>query len=192
MRRLRGLFVLLLGAMCLSSCTLIPTAQNPATIPNSQVGFELLSKTIPDTNNGRVRFRTQRVYLVDASGHLAPSSRIVPSPPTLDSVLQELILGPTKIETYVGYTSRLPRDFVILQAVLKNKIGYLDISTPLSTLSSRRQLLAVGQLALTAQAVGATNGIEITVDGVVQYLLLPDGKRAHLVTAGDFKSLLNN
>jgi spore germination protein GerM len=192
MRRLRSLFVLLLGAMCLSSCTLIPTAQNPATIPNSQVGFELLSKTIPDTNNGRVRFRTQRVYLVDASGHLAPSSRIVPSPPTLDSVLQELILGPTKIETYVGYTSRLPRDFVILQAALKNKIGYLDIPTPLSTLSSRRQLLAVGQLALTAQAVGATNGIEITVDGVVQYLLLPNGKRAHLVTAGDFKSLLNN
>lgn len=191
MKRTRALLGLLLGSALLSGCTLIPTSQTPTPVPNSKVGFQLLRKTIPGTNNGRVRFITQPVYIVDATGHLAPSSRIVPSPPTLDSVLTELILGPTKIETFAGYTSQLPKNFVILQAVVKNKIGYLTIATPLSSLSKKRQLLAVGQLVLTAQAVGASNGIEITVNGVEQELLLPDGKKEHLITADDFKSLLN-
>jgi hypothetical protein len=191
MKLLRTGAFLALGALLLSGCSLVPTTNNP-TIFHSKVPFGLLGQTIPGTNNGRVRFITQPVYIVDATGHLAPSSRIVPSPPTLLSVLQELIIGPTEIEQSAGYSSKLPRNFVIVQAVLKDKIGYLDIATPLSTLSRNRQVLAIGQLVLTAQGVGAVNGVQISVAGVTQDSLLPDGRHSRLLSVSDFSSLLNH
>lgn len=192
MNRASRVALLALGGLLLSGCTLVPTTISPTVVAPNKVPFGLLGQTIPGTNNGRVRFVTQPVYLVDATGHLAPSSRIVPQPPTLLSVLRELVIGPTSIEGFAGYTGELPKNLVIVDAVVRNKVGYLDIATPLSTLARDRQVLAVGQLVLTAQGVGAENGIQISVEGVVQDTLLPDGKKAHVVTVSDFSSLLNH
>ncbi len=179
------------AALVLAGCTLVPTAQSPSTIARSQVAFGLQGKTIPGTDNGRVRFITQPVYFVDASGHVAPSSRLVASPVTLGSVLRELLLGPTLIESSAGYTSALPKDFVLVNATVTNKLGVLDIATPLSSLSRKNQLLALGQLVLTAYNAGATSGIEITVAGLPTASLLPNGTRSLIITRSDFASLLN-
>ena len=188
---LRRLFLLGLGAIILAGCTLVPTAKSPVIISPKTVPFGLLGKTIPGTNNGRVRFITQPVYIVDATGHLTASSRIVPTPPTLASVLRELVIGPTDIETATGYTSALPSNLVILQAQVKKGIGYIALADPLSTLPVRQQVLALGQLVLTSSDVGATQGIEITVAGVGEPSLLPNGDTATVITAGDYQSLLN-
>jgi hypothetical protein len=191
MRRLRRLFLLGAGALALSGCTLVPTSNSPVVIARSSVGYTLLGKTIPGTNNGRVRFITQPVYIVDATGHLTASSRIVPAPPTLDSVLHELVLGPTDNESFIGYTSSLPKNLVILQATIKNSVGYVDLARPLSTLAHGQEVLAIGQLVYTANAVGAIDGLEILVAGVAQPLLLPNGHKQLLVTEGNYASLLN-
>jgi hypothetical protein len=190
-RRLRTLGALALGALALSSCSLVPTAKSPSDISKSHVPFGLLGKTIPGTNNGRIRFKTQPVYIVDASGHLAPSSRIVPSPPVLASVLRQLVLGPTKIESFAGYTSALPRSLVILSASIREGIGYIDLASSLSQLSRNKEVLAVGQLVLTAHNVGATRGIEITIGGTAVLAPLPNGRQRLLVTPADVQSLLN-
>ena len=192
MRRLRVGAALALGAVALSSCTLVPTADHPANISPTHVPFGLLGKSIPGTNNGHVRFKTQPVYIVDATGHLTPSSRIVPSPPVLASVLRQLVLGPTKIESFNGYTSALPRSLVILSASIKNGIGYVDLASSLSKLSRSEEVLAVGQLVLTAHNVGASRGIEITIGGTAVLAPLPDGHQRRLVTPADVQSLLNS
>src|ERR1019366_771809 len=101
------------------------------------------------------------VYIVDATNHLSPSSRIVPSPPSLATVIAQLLIGPTAIEKSAGYTSALPATLVMVSAAVGAGVGYLNFATPLNTLSRSNQLLAVGQLVLTAQEVGATNGIVI-------------------------------
>ena len=189
MRRVRGVLLVLVGALLLAGCTLVPTTDSPSTI--SHVGFELLSPTIPGTNNGKVVFVTRPIYIVDASGHLSPLSRIVASPATLDSILSELLQGPTSIERFAGYTSDLPKGFVLVGATLENKIGVLDIATPLTSLPRENQILALGQLVLTAYDVGATAGIEITVAGTPRLSLLPNGTRQLIVTRADFASLLN-
>lgn len=189
MRRVRALLLVLAGALVLAGCTLVPTTENPSTIPH--VGFELLSPTIPGTNNGRVVFITRPIYIVDATGHLSPLSRIVPSPATLDSILGELLLGPTSIERFAGYTSDLPKGFVLVGATLKGKIGVIDIATPLTSLARENQILALGQLVLTSYDAGATAGIEITVAGTPRLSLLPNGTRQLIVTRADFASLLN-
>ncbi len=182
---------LVAAGLLLSGCTLVPTASAPVVVSPKTVHFGLLGKTIPGTPNGHVTFITQPVYIVDATGHLSPSSRIVPTPPTLASVLQELTLGPTPIEAATGFTSALPRSLVIVQAVVRRHVGYIDLATPLNTLTRQRAVLATGQLALTAADVGATRGIEITVAGVVQHSPLPHAGTSEVVTASDYQSLLN-
>jgi hypothetical protein len=197
MRRLRVLLALLVGAVALSGCTFVSTTPSPQTITPKNVPFGLLGRTIPGTNNGRVRFISQPVYIVDATGHLAPSSRIVPSPPSLESVLRQLIIGPTKIESFAGYTSALPKNLIVLSARFGGDVGYVDLATPLSKLPRGQEVLAVGQMVLTARDVGLTldigvKGIEITVAGVPQNLPIPGGHEERLVTPADFQHLSNS
>jgi len=190
-KRLRVVASLALGAIALSSCTLVPTASHPSNISPTHVPFGLLGATIPGTNNGRIRFKTQPVYIVDVTGHLSPSSRIVPAPPVLASVLRQLVLGPTKFESLAGYSSALPRSLVILSASIKDGVGYIDLASSLSKLSRAQEVLAVGQLVLTAHNVGASRGIEITIGGAGVLAPLPNGHRSALVTPADVQSLLN-
>jgi hypothetical protein len=175
----------------MSGCTLVAPNASPVRIVPKDVPFGLLNKTIPGTNGVRVRFVTQPVYIVDASGRLSASSRIVPRPPALATVIEQLLLGPTRIEKLGGYSSALPKSLVVVSAKVRGVTGYIDFATPLSKLPRKQQLLAVGQLVLTAYVVGATRGLEIRVAGVTQSLLLPNGKHVTLATPQDFQSLLN-
>jgi len=189
--KLRVVLLLGLGSIFLSSCTLVATNPAPAHVAKSNVPLGLLNKTIPGTNGARVRFVTRPIYIVDASGHLAPSSRLVPSPPNLRSIVGQLLLGPSAIEASAGYTSDLPHKLALLTASVRNHIGYINVATPLDTLSVSQQLLAVGQLVLTAYDVGATRGIVVEANGVPQRLLVPNGQRIELASKSDFQSLLN-
>ncbi len=191
MKSVRAMLLIVLGALVLSGCTFVSPDAAPVRIPVSTDPYGLFNQTIPGTNNARVRFIHQPVYLVDATGHLVPSSRIVPLPPTLATVIGQLLLGPTAIETSAGYTSALPTNMVLVSATVRGQIGYFNFATPLSTLRKAQQLLAVGQLVLTAHDVGATTGIIIRVAGVAQRLLMPDGAHATLVSQKNFESLLN-
>jgi hypothetical protein len=134
---------------------------------------------------------------VDATGHLSASSRIVPSPPVLESVIRQLIIGPTKIESFAGYTSALPTNLIILSANFRSGIGYIDLASTLAKMPRSQEVLAVGQLVLTAHDVAITLGIqfrdvEILVAGVAQKSPIPDGREANLVTTQDFQRLLNS
>ena len=169
MRRVAYLLGLLIGAVALVGCTLVSTTSSHRAITPKDVPFCLRCKTIPGTNNGSVHFISQPVYIVDATGHLAPSSRIVPSPPVLESVLRQLIIGPTKIESFAGYTSALPKDLV---HSLGQHPGRYRVHRPRRRRSrncpaARRSWPSV-RLVLTAKDVGLTlgvavKGIEITV-----------------------------
>jgi hypothetical protein len=190
MKRIRSLVWLVLGAVVLSSCTLISTSVKPVAIPASQGLSGLLGRTIPGTSNGRVRFITRPIYIVDATGHLSTSSRIVTAPASLTSVLDQLIVGPTKIEKFSGYATDLPSNLLVLQAAVKDKVAYIDISESLAKLARPKQILAIGQLVFTAYYAGAKDGIEISVGGTVQQSLLPDHKFTTIATAKDCEILL--
>jgi len=190
-RRLRILLAVVVGALLLSGCTLISTSNSPSVVPKGDVGFGLNKPTIPGTNNARVRFDTLPIYFIDATGHLTPSSRLVATPLTLSSVIEELLVGPTKIERFAGYSTDVPKDFVLVSATLKGKLGVVDVATPLTVLSRQKQILALGQLVLTAYDAGVTGGIEITVAGTPALSLLPNGTRQLVATRADFVSLLN-
>jgi spore germination protein GerM len=191
MRRWLAPLGVALCALALSSCTLVATNAHPVRIPPSKVQFSLLSPTIPGTNHARVRFKGQPVYFVDATNNLTPSSRIVPAPPVLSTVVEQLILGPTAIERSAGYSSDLPKKLVLLSASVRGGVGVVNFATSLSSLPREKQILAVGQLVLTAYEVDASKGIIIKVAGVTQHLVTPSGKRTTLATPRSFAALLN-
>ncbi|HEV7958390.1 MAG TPA: GerMN domain-containing protein [Acidimicrobiales bacterium] len=190
MKRWSTVIAVLSAGVALSGCTLVGTT-TPVRI-TTQIPFGLPNKTIPGTNGARVRFVTQPVYFIDATDNLAPSSRIVTYPPALDTVISQLILGPTDIERSAGYSSDLPKKLVLLSAKVHGEVGYVNFATPLSSLPREEQVLAVGQLVLTAYYSSATQGIVIKVAGVTQHVLTPNGTRTTLATPRAFESLLDD
>jgi len=107
-------------------------------------------------------------------------------------VIEQLLLGPSAIEASVGDSSALPTNLVLVSASVHHQVGYLNIATSLSALPPAKELLAIGQLVLTAYGVGATRGIVIKVAGVIQSLPTPSGKSLRLVSKQDFQSLLDS
>jgi len=190
MRRLRTLVAVGLCALALSGCALIPASSKPSTIGAKSVPFGLLGRFIPGTHNGRVRFKTQPIFIVDATGHLSASSRIVTAPVALTSVIDQLILGPTKIESFAGYATDLPKNLVVLQATVTKRVGYIDISESLAALGRAKEVLAIGQMVFSAYYAGATSGIKIAVAGQNQRSLLPNRTYATIVTVKDCEPLL--
>lgn len=190
MRPLRSALLLGLASSTLTGCTLIAPNPVPVRVTQSN-GFGLLRPTIPGTNGARVQFITQPVYIVDATGHLTPSSRIVAAPASLASVIQQLLLGPSAIEKAAGFTSALPPKLVLITADIRGGVGYVNLASSFTNLSRKNQLLAVGQLVLSAYLVGASRGVVLKVAGVVQSLLLPNGSHATLASENAFRVLLN-
>jgi hypothetical protein len=81
---------------------------------------------------------------------------------------------------------------VLVSASIHHQVGYLNLASSLRSLPQAKELLAIGQLVLTANGVGATGGIVIKVAGVIQSLPTPSGKSLRLVNQQDFQSLLNS
>ena len=181
-----------LGALALAGCSFVAPNAAPTHIASSKVPFGLLNKTIPGTNHARVRFnRPSRSTSSTSTGHLAPSSRIVPSPPALATVIEQLLLGPTAIESVgrlqlgaaenagAGLGQRAPRR------------GLLELRDVPRRPLAPKQMLAIGQLAFTGADAGAPKGIVVKVAGVIQELVLPNGRRSTIASDVDFESLLN-
>ena len=192
MRRWRAFAGIVVAALALGGCTLVPTASSPQVIPDEQIPYALLSPTIPGTNGASVQFIAQPVWIVDATGHLDPTSRIVPSPPHLAAVLRQLIIGPSSIERGAGYTSAIPSSLVLVSASIRDGIAYINLATSLDHLAKARQVLAVGQFVFTSKDMGATTGVEILEAGHTQELLLPNGTHSTLATPAQFERLLNH
>lgn len=191
MKRLTHVIAILGAALALSACTYIGPNSAPIPVVKHDVGYGLMHRYIPGTVRGRVRFVTQPIYLLDASDHLVPSSRIVPSPIRLVSVLQQLDLGPSAIERSAGYSSALPPNVVIISANIRHGVAFINFGTRISALPLAQLLRAEGQLVLTATAAGATRGVIIEVAESRQVLPIPNGKKVSYLTSGEFQSMLN-
>ncbi len=191
MKRLAHVVVVVAAALTLSACTYIGSNSAPIPVVKRDVGYGLMHRYIPGTVRGRVQFVTQPIYLLDASNHLVPSSRIVPSPIRLASVLEQLDLGPSAIERSAGYSSALPRDLVLISATLRHGVAVINFGTRLSALPLAVLLHAEGQLVLTATAAGATRGVIIEVAETRQVLPIPNGKKVSYLTSNEFQSMLN-
>lgn len=193
MRQWRQFGLLLVCALTFSGCTLVSTSGSPTLINPNNVPLGLLDPTIPFTDFAQVHFVTRQIYLVDQSQHVVPVGRLVTSPPSLAEVLHYVPLGPTVTEQAAGITTQIPSAMVVNQANIPsgNGIALIDVSAELRQLPPAAQRLAVAQLLFTARAMGATQGVRISIDQTPFSLRLVNGERASLITPSDLSYLEN-
>jgi hypothetical protein len=191
MRSLRRLGVLVLCALSLSGCTLVSTSSSPTLIDSNNVPLGLLDPTIPFTDFAQVRFVTREIFMVNRSQRVIPVGRLVTSPPTLAEVLHYVPLGPTATEGANGVITQVPSTMVINQANIPddNGIALIDVSAVLKQIPPVARRLAVAQLLFTAEAMGATEGIEISINQTPFTLQLANGQYVSLITPADLAYL---
>ncbi len=191
MTLLRRVVVLALCAMAFSGCTLVSTSSSPTLVDPNDVPLGLLDPTIPFTDFAQVHFVTRQVYMVDRSQHVVAVDRLVTSPATLSEVLHYVPLGPTAMEQARGITTDLPPTLVVNQANMAHDDGVvlIDISSSLQSLPPAARRLAVAQLLFTAQEMGATTGIRLSVNQSPVDLTLANGTNVSLITPADLAAL---
>lgn len=190
MKNLRAVALLMVGSLVLSGCTLIPTSAKPTASSSHEVPFGLLDKTIPGTKNATVTFTTSYLYWVTPKDSLLALQRVTPSPANPSYVLNALTAGPNPQEQSRHLSSAIPKKLAITSIQVQDGLGYLTFNESLSKMPLKSELLALGQIALSAEGVGATLGIIVSVNGVTQLLPLPNGSRSLLVSGSDFTALL--
>jgi hypothetical protein len=188
-RRLRRLAVLFVSAAALSGCTLVSTSSSPTLVNSNDVPLGLLQPTIPFTDFARVLFVTRDIYMVDAAQLVIPVSQIVTSPPNLLEVLHYIPLGPTSSEQRTGVTTQVPLNLVVNLATIHDGVALVDVSSALTQIPPVGRRIAVAQFLFTAVAMGATKGIEISIDQTPFSLELANGTRVSLITPADLAYL---
>ncbi len=188
MMRLRRLAVMGLSALCLSGCTLVSTSSSPSLINPNNVPLGLLNPTIPFTDYAQVRWVTRDIFLLDHDNQVVPVPRSMTAPPTLAAVFYYETQGPTPIEIANGLTSQVGT-LVVTQANIEDGVALVYVNKALNQLSPAQQRLAAGQLLYTADAMGATRGIEIFIDQTPFTLALRNGEKVQLVTPSDLAYL---
>jgi len=189
MKKLRAVLGLFLGAVLLSSCSLIPQSKAPVTVAKEKVPFGLLDKNIPGTNTS-VQFTQTPVYLVH-SGRLVASRRIVTSPVQVVAALNQLLLRVSEKESAAHLKTDIPRGLQILQVSVLNGVARVNLAASISAFNLLENPLAVGQVVLTAQAAGARSGVVFAIEGISQDAMGPSGKTVPRVYGYQYSRLVN-
>ena len=189
MRKLRVILGLFLGAVLLSSCSLIPQSKGPVTVAKEKVPFGLLDKNIPGTNTS-VQFTQTPVYLVRA-GRLVVSNRVVTSPVQVVDALNQLLLRVSEKESAAHLRTAIPRGLQILQVSVLNGVARVNLAASISAFNLLENSVAVGQVVLTAQAAGARSGVVFAIEGVSQDAMVPSGKTVPRVYGYLYSRLVN-
>ncbi len=164
-----------LAALVVASGCGVVSAGAPNAIPKGQVPFHLLTKEVPTTTSTTAPVATAAVtvYFVGQTHQfLVPATRAVPAPPSLHTVLEELLAGPTIHEHTAGVRSAIS-DAVRLQsvkpAVVKPSadVVTVDFNTAFALISGTQEVQAVAQVVFTiTKQVGRQIGVQFQIEGV--------------------------
>ena len=182
MRGIRRVAILVVSALCLSGCTLVSTSSSPSLVDPATVPLGLLGLTIPFTPYAQVRWVTRDIYLIAPGQRIVAIPRSMTAPPTLAAVLYYETQGPTPTEMAAGLTSQVPSNLVINQADIQGHVASIDVSKVFNQISTANRRIAVGQLVFAAAAMGATKGIQISVEGLPFTLTLASGAKVKVIT----------
>ena len=186
MKKFRPIVLLGLGALVLSSCTLVPNDSAPVSVSKTNVPFGLSSSRLPSEANKPASLLVRAIWLVDVDRGLSPASRALKAPAKLEALLTTLLDGPTYEESEIGFTSAVPANIVVYRAPLSTTgVPQIVLSSTMSELTKS----ARAQLTLTAFDDGARNGVSFVVKGKVIGATLPSGQTSDVVTAKDYTSL---
>ncbi len=202
MPRLRRASVAVVAA-AVTSCSLGPQAE-PRLLDLPARDQELPVRTETETDDGddgdddgddTIEF-TATIYLIADNDRLVPAARAISSGGGRDdqiaAVFQALVDGPTDDEADTGLRSAVPPVTRVLDSSTDGTTVTLDLSASFGSIGGQAELLAVGQLVVTATTFPGVQAVNLRLDGTPIDVPLPDGALSDQpVTLRQFSVLLD-
>lgn len=200
----RRLVAIVAAVLVAAGCSIGPQAEpqtleldiDPTALPLGRNEPDPTDDTVDPIPPAREVVRPATLYLVGADTQLVPVVREVSSGVAVEdqlaAVFATLIAGPTDDELERDLQSLVPPTTEVLGVELDSARITLDLSSSFADIGGPSELLAVGQLVLTATTFPGVREFALRLDGADTAIPLPDGALAdEAVTLRDFSPLLD-
>jgi hypothetical protein len=132
----------------------------------------------------------QRLYLI-LGDEIVPVVRHVPTEPSPDELMDDLLAGPTDTERRAGLTSALLGGEIVSGVRMVDINAVVELAAGLDEISRNDQVLAFAQIVCTLSAHPQVTGVSFTSDGQAVAVPVADGSLATgPLTTADYASLL--
>lgn len=115
------------------------------------------------------------VWLIDGDQLVAARHRVA-APASVESIINDLLNGPTEAEQARGLRSAVPDPSVIDGVTLARGTATVAVTGSFADIPTADQLFAVGQLVLTLTDSRGVGSVEFSRDGAVIAVPLPSGE----------------
>ncbi len=189
----RALLALACVVTLLAACG-IPTSEQASVVAKKDVPLRLLSPKVPPSSTASTLPTSgtiQPIYFIDDAKQLVEVPRAVAAPADLELVLNALLRGPSATQTALGLSTALPANLHIRSTTAINGVITIRLNKAFTSISGDDQILAVGQLVLTATRQPGVRRISFVVAGAVVPVPIDSGaSTTSPVTADDYSTLL--
>jgi spore germination protein GerM len=128
------------------------------------------------------------VYFV-RNGRLVPVEHEVEAPTTPTKAVAALTAGPAQDDP-TGLRSAIPDAQVIVDVDVQAGTATVELSDAFDQVQTPDQALAIGQLVLTLTHLRGVGQVRFDLGGTSVAVPLPDGKTAAVVSADDYRELI--
>ncbi|MET1000234.1 MAG: GerMN domain-containing protein [Acidimicrobiia bacterium] len=190
-RRVAAIAVALISV---SACG-IPTDEDARRIDPEEIPPGLLDVSAPTTVAGALdplgTTEVVAVYLI-RDGALAPSLAEIRRGASLNDVIELIRVAPSEELAEEGFRSALVSDVPVVQSIsLARGVADIDLGPAFLELPSNDQVLALGQLVLTATARPGVGQVRFTLEGLPVQVPTADGTIASdTLSRDDYLALL--
>jgi hypothetical protein len=182
-----ALVAAVLAAATLTACGVSPeSAPHPIDPPRGP--FQAITSPTPNaTESGAI---TQRLFMVK-DGALVAVTRHVDRVPTVDSLVSQLLNGPTEAERNNGITSAIQGAVAVSAVHVDGDQATIELASPVAETRRNDDVLAYAQLVCTLTARPEIHGVTFTYDQKPVGVPRADGPLSHgPLTRADYKDLI--
>jgi len=172
LRRPGRLGLAVLALVVVTAACGIPTSGGPTAIAKGDVPFNLLSPASPTTATSTVPPQAEvpeLIFLAASTGTVAPVTRYIAVPTTLNATLTELLgallVGPTPEESAAGLQSFLSGAKTRVTAKVSGGIATVDFTSNPIQVVGASETLAIAQVVFTATAQPGVTGVVFQISG---------------------------
>jgi spore germination protein GerM len=177
------------AALTLAACG-VPTDGSPHAIANDDLPLALRTDASTTTSAPASEQDLVAVYWIRGD-NLVRAVDTVAAPATLDSTLDLLQRGPTDVQTRRGDRSALSGTELIRAATTNGTTAVIDLDPSFTDTPQSDQILALGQLVLTATDRPNIANVRFTVDGTRTQVPRADGTlTTQPLRAADYRALV--
>lgn len=172
----------------------VPVQSAPVPVEPEAVPSQLRDSSGPTSRPtpGESGTRTVRVYFVTNDRLIGLDREVRTEPPAeqLGTIVATLLAGPTEAELRRGVASAIPPSLQLTVTGIEGRRAVIELTGQTDGQSATENVLAVGQIVLSATSLPGVSEVSFTRDGGPVETLLADGAlTTKPLTAADYTAL---